>query len=329
MDPAIKITMIAIADHMNAVDECFVTPDTIHAETGLALSTVALHIATADRLGILRRWFADGRASKMTAIRWDVLAALDATRQTRRGGARLRTSDPQASEHRTLLLSEHRRDPLRTSERPPPNIGETPSEHRTLSTHEATNEAISEAPMSVGGDPDLSEPSCPRWALPSSAKPTGKPLTADEAALYAAWRHAHPTGRASPTPSNRKALPIILAECDGLETAGVYVAWVATSGDEAALRLRAKAPWPDGTIVRRDDLESLSRHIPSRLPAALAWDARGRTDLRPTTRGPAVRTPAPTNKMAAAAAERLAILQEFHDRPGAEPTFTTARIEAT
>jgi hypothetical protein len=100
-------------------------------------------------------------------------------------------------------------------------------------------------------------------------------------ALYAVWRRAHPTAKGEPTPDARKALARILAECTDADQAAIYLSWVAESMDEDALRLRGLAPWPGGEIRRRDDLESLSRHIPARLPLALAWEARGRREAEP------------------------------------------------
>ena len=116
-----------------------------------------------------------------------------------------------------------------------------------------------------------------------------KPTQGDDAAmLYAVWRVAHPRAPLTPTPTNAKALKVILAEtgADG----GVYLAWVAQSDDLAAARLRGAAPWPGGEVVARDDLVSLSRHIPARLPLALAWDARNR---RSATAVPQQTTPNP------------------------------------
>jgi len=119
----------------------------------------------------------------------------------------------------------------------------------------------------------------------------GKPPTplspASEA--YGAWRAAHPRAPTKPTPDARRAVERILVETAGVEHAAVYFAWVELSADEAARRLRGDAPWPDGTVTRRDDLESLSRHIPARLPLALAWEERGRRDApRAATNSPAL-----------------------------------------
>jgi len=110
----------------------------------------------------------------------------------------------------------------------------------------------------------------------SGGKPPTPPSPASEA--YAAWRAAHPRAPTKPTPDARRAVERILVETAGVEHAAVYFAWVELSADEAACRLRGEAPWPDGTVTRRDDLESLSRHIPARLPLALAWEERGRRD---------------------------------------------------
>lgn len=172
----------------------------------------------------------------------------------------------------------------------------------------------------------------PQWSLGRAGLPLppAAPMPArpdPHAELYAVWRELHPGSRRAASADTRKAVGRILVECDGLETAGVYLAWVAGSADEAAGRLRGVTPWPDGTIVRRDDLESLSRHIPSRLPLALAWDARGRTDLRPT-RGPAVRTPAPTNKMAAAELDRMNRTRQMLDEVFVDP-FAPSPLQIT
>jgi hypothetical protein len=332
LEPSMRLVLIAFADHMDAADSCFVSPETVRDETGLALSTVTLQIAAAQKAGILVR-VAGPHKSKDARIVWEAVAAFRPA-PTKRGGVRVkgssnRTSVAEQPNIGSQTETDNRLNPNRTSVAEQPNIGSGTTEHRTLSDQEAITEATSEAPM-----PPAAPEQSPQWSLGRAGLPLppAAPMPArpdPHAELYAVWRELHPGSRRAASADTRKAVGRILVECDGLETAGVYLAWVAGSADEAAGRLRGVTPWPDGTIVRRDDLESLSRHIPSRLPLALAWDARGRTDLRPTTRGPAVRTPAPTNKMAAAAAERLAILQEFHDRPGAEPTFTTARIEAT
>ena len=50
-----RLVLIAFADHMNAADTCFVSPETVRDETGLALSTVTLQIAAAERAGVLAR----------------------------------------------------------------------------------------------------------------------------------------------------------------------------------------------------------------------------------------------------------------------------------
>ena len=89
------------------------------------------------------------------------------------------------------------------------------------------------------------------------------------------WRASHPRAALTPTPATRRALKAILTEAGA--DAGVYLAWVAQSADHDARRLRGEAPWPGGEVIARTDLESLSRHIPARLPLALAWDKRGRT----------------------------------------------------
>ena len=85
----------------------------------------------------------------------------------------------------------------------------------------------------------------------------------------------------------------------------MYLAWVHTSRDEWALRLRGEAPWPDGNLKRRWSVEELGRSLGGRLDEARAWDERGRptTEAARHQRAPA---PAPAADRPLTMAERAA-----------------------
>ena len=146
--------------------------------------------------------------------------------------------------------------------------------------------------------------------------------------LYAVWKSAHPTSRAL-TADNRKAAIRILAECGGLEPAATYLSWVRESGDERARQIRGDAPWPDGSITRRDDLESLSRHIPARLASALEWQERDRSDRQPTPRAgapPGQPRAGPSNRIAAAEDDRQARTRRMLAEPEIDPFATPLQL---
>ncbi len=135
----------------------------------------------------------------------------------------------------------------------------------------------------LGSDPAPKQPT-------TKAAPKAAPTPSDEDLLYAVWRAAHPQARLTPTPANRKALKVILAET-GVEDGSIYLAWVAQSDDQHARRLSGKAPWPDGKVNALDDLVSLSRNIPPRLAAALAWSKRGQAKAEAAFQRPARTAP--------------------------------------
>ena len=149
----------------------------------------------------------------------------------------------------------------------------------------------------------------------------------DVSELYQRFRDHHPRASAAPTTDGRKAITRILAECLSVQHATIYLAWVAASGDTPARQLRGDAPWPDGEHIRRDDLESLSRHIGKRLPLALAWEARGRRDGPPPPpwSGAPPGKPPPSNRLAATEADR----QERTRRLLAEPEIDPFAPSAT
>lgn len=106
-------------------------------------------------------------------------------------------------------------------------------------------------------------------------------------AVFAAYRVHHPRKAAEPSPADRKAIRAMLAECGPMDAdhdldttarAVLLIEWAALSADTYARQLRRELPWPGGDLTRRDDLESLSRHVEKRMDAAEAWDRRGRMD---------------------------------------------------
>lgn len=159
LEPSMRLVLIAFADHMNDDDSCFVSPETVRDETGLALSTVTLQIAAAEKAGILIR-VAGARKSKDARISWEAVAAFRPT-PTRRGGVRVNgQKQPNIGSQQPNIGSqpetEHRYGDNRTSVGEQPNIGSRTTEHRTLSDHEAPKEAISEAPNArADGPPDV------------------------------------------------------------------------------------------------------------------------------------------------------------------------------
>lgn len=256
LEPTMRLLLIAFCDYMNEHDSCFVSPETIQKVTGLALSTVHGHIKKAEQAGILIRTSGDHKA-KDAIIDWNVLAACQPVAATRGG---VRVKGQKLPIIGTGETTDNRYEDYQTSVRNIPIIGTKHTDNRTLSDYEATNKATIEADA------------------PAKAK---EQVFSAPQKLYLTWKEAHPTAAGTPTATNRKALIMILAECGTEAAAHVYLRWVAESQDERARQLRGAAPWHDGQKISRDDLVSLSRHIPTRLSSALAWDARGRNDPIP------------------------------------------------
>lgn len=150
-EPSVRLLLVAIADHMNDEDICWVKPDTIAEETGLAESTVNKLIGEAEEAGLLRRWWGDHR-SKDVAIVWTALASYTPKPSGRGGNRPPKTGDstPNIGPHTPTIGvtegSDNRSPGVRSSVERGPNIGPQDSDNRTRSVHEATNEATREAP---------------------------------------------------------------------------------------------------------------------------------------------------------------------------------------
>jgi hypothetical protein len=160
---------------------------------------------------------------------------------------------------------------------PGPTVGPTrgPSRERTSEPHSTTepqNHTGERAPR-----PPKPDEAAALWSI-------YRQLRLDLPVLDIEGRKSSPRLGLTPTPDGRKAMSRILTECEGLERAGIYLAWVHQSRDEWALRLRGEARWPDGKIATRLDPVSLSRSIPGRLAEAEAWEARGRSEARGAAR---------------------------------------------
>ena len=141
---------------------------------------------------------------------------------------------------------------------------------------------------------EIPHPADTRIVDPPKAPPLTKAERMDRAVLttYAAYREHHPRKAAEPSAADRKHLRALLLACgpidadhdaDTVGRAVLLIEWVALSADEYARQLRKEAPWFDGKLIRRDDLESLSRHVDKRLDQAEEWDQRGRTDTTALT----------------------------------------------
>jgi hypothetical protein len=202
-----------------------------------------------------------------------------------------------------------------------PRTSQEPAKNQPRTSPRARDQLPTATATATAGE----APSEPSGTAPA-APPTAKPDPASD--LYAVWKSAHPASRAL-TADGRKAAIRILAECGGLEPAATYLSWVRESQDERARQLRGDAPWPDGSTSRRDDLESLSRHIPSRLPLAQAWDERGRSDHRePILRAappPGRARAGPSNRLAAAEDDRQARTRRMLAEPEIDP-FQPAQL---
>lgn len=271
LEPSARLMLVMIADFMGAAGRCWPSVETLAARTGYCERQARAILADLDQRKIIRRVWGEHLTRDMM-IDWDTLATVEPVAHSRGGkrAAKIATTEPAkiAADGVAKIAEMGGKDCMRQAA----VFAEMGGKDCPRRDQEAIKEAIKEAPIA-------------RESPPAPKPPTGKQMTPDEIAIYAVWKHAHPTADGSPTPDARKALPRILAECGTADRAAVYLMWVAESQDEDALRLRGLAPWPgpDGKLRRRDDLESLSRHIPSRLPMALAWDARGRTE--PTAKG--------------------------------------------
>jgi hypothetical protein len=105
-----------------------------------------------------------------------------------------------------------------------------------------------------------------------------------EVEVYKAWRVYHP--RSAPTPSKlaRKHARRIVEECEGVEGALILIRWAHVSLDRWAQQLRGEAPWPDGDLITRLDLQSLGRSVTSRIAQAQAWSDRGEATRIASTR---------------------------------------------
>lgn len=196
-------------------------------------------------------------------------------------------------------------------EKAPNKIGQRPDSDRTVTGHPevAATPAIQVSPDSdrtaIGQPPDASCARVPfvereedgeKNTERAQARPTA-PKADEAAALYSAFRNWHPRAPESPSPASRKALRAILAECGGPERAESYLAWVHEAQDRYARQIRGQDPWPDNTVKARHDLESLSRHIPSRMPEVEAWERRGRTTAQRPTNAPRPAPGAPPGRL--------------------------------
>lgn len=147
LEPAMRLLLVAIADHMNPQDVCWVKPETMAEETGLARSTVILHLTALEQAGILRRWSGEHKA-KDHAIDWDALAGYQPPTATKRGGAKRGPNIGQISPNIGRQEgSDNRTASDRTSDGRGPNIGPDQSEHRTRSDQEAIIEAPRKRPL--------------------------------------------------------------------------------------------------------------------------------------------------------------------------------------
>jgi hypothetical protein len=163
--------------------------------------------------------------------------------------------------------------PERSQQRPQARSSPTPitdTDHRKTQGTAALAAAREGTPGLVGGEP---RPQAGASTLGRNATPTP---CSDEDALYAAYHGHRPRTAPTPTPDTRRHLRRILTECGGLERAATYLAWTFQSQDQYAMQLRKEAPWLDGKLIFRADLESLSVHVGKRMAQAEEWEARGR-----------------------------------------------------
>lgn len=185
--------------------------------------------------------------------------------------------------------SSSERDQNRTDQMENNNMGGTPPER------EITN------PEKWAG---LFQPTPPEAATTTKPPPVKDRLDLAIRTVYEAYRLTHPRKSPTVSPGDRKLIRTILGECGGTtaaqldeatENAALLIEWVAQAQDERARQMRGEAPWPGGDLTKRDDLDSLSRHVEPRLLMALAWRDRGRRDEPPPLRRAAPPRPnAPT-----------------------------------
>ena len=275
LEPSERLILVALARRMqddNMEAGVWVGPATIERWTGLSRSVVQGAVARLTTAGVLYRWQEQGNVAKSTRVVWDALAAAPKA-VTARGGVRSPgTLRPDTQDY--TPLPDNRTPPTRTPDTPLPD-------NRTRSG-ESSGDRSGEVSGNLSGavsapTPETAHP-IPATISPPSKRPRrgAVPVTPDMAEIYEIHRRRHPTAKITPTPDNAAALVAIVAECTP-EEAGLYFAWVAESDDAYARQIRGAAQWPGGETTRRDDLVGLSRHIPPRLAAAQAWDARGRS----------------------------------------------------
>jgi hypothetical protein len=118
----------------------------------------------------------------------------------------------------------------------------------------------------------------PQTTQERAADPGPTPKLDPALTLWSVLRGYQPRRDPTPNAPALKAMRRMLAECGGLDQAGIYLAWAHHAQDRWAQRLRGEAPWPDGDTVRRMDPESLARSIGGRMEQAMAWESGGRRD---------------------------------------------------
>jgi hypothetical protein len=245
--------------------------------------------ATGAGADVPKRWRADRNADQDRTAQASNATENEPTQSETSGPETDRSANQDRTASRARSSSE--RDQTRGEETENNTSGVKPPESEIPNPEKWSN-LFQATPAPAAAETSIPKPTTP---------PIGDRIETAIRTVYEAYRLTHPRKSPTVSPGDRKSIRAMLNDCGGTtagrldeatENAALLIEWVAHSEDTWARQIRADAPWPDGEVIRRDNLESLARHVEPRLEMAIAWRDRGRRTAAPV-RAPTPSRPAP------------------------------------